>query len=331
VVREVDSLLGSETIHCIHEIMEKLLLYNLYCVCALLDSQRAASKFSSKFLPRCDTAYAYVISDAILRFSISTDDILLFWTGSIPGRQPPIGLFETFSDTAASSLAELDKYTDIGICFEDAIVGVTKNALLGEDVWFDPNYCPPPPEGADMEVYRDMMPNKGSANRMNWRKYVYVGTGTQEQAAKRDSSPIECDPHYREATSSEALREFREYMIHIHGLTDDTPTALDDDSANMKIRLLSRSRRRLIINEEDLIQGLQELIPHSEVSITKFDSLSFHEQLQVTRRSHVLVGMHGAGFANALWLSAKSSIIELFPYRYYKPTCVNKFPRLCEF
>jgi hypothetical protein len=54
----------------------------------------------------------------------------------------------------------------------------------------------------------------------------------------------------------------------------------------------------------------------------------------VLRNTTVLIGMHGAGLVNMVWLSEYASVIELFPYKYQKYTykvIANVVPSLLPF
>lgn len=240
--------------------------------------------------------------------------------GKNPGRAAPSGLFETFSDRRASSLSDLDSFTDIGICFEDAIIGLAKDALLGEDVWFAPSYCPSAFSGASSANSLGDSDAIEQRN-LNWRGYEAFYAAT-EQVESGD----ECSKSHREKLASSNLEEFRSFILDSHGLINTLPERLVDEHSVLHITLLSRARRRLVLNEMDLVATIESEISNSKVSLVQFETLSFHEQVEVARRSHVMIGMHGAGLTNAIWMPEHSVVLELFPYRYYKPTYAeNRF------
>lgn len=237
-------------------------------------------------------------------------------------------MFDVFSDVGISFLSDLDRLTDIGICFKDVVVGLTKKALLGEDIWFDPAYCPVQEHGGDQpSLVRRPVIHFGRESDMNWRKYVQLDAhdtspATPDEISKRSilSQHPECHAKFREEISKRALLDFKDFVVHKHGLTAIDPASPDASGSRYRILLLSRRRRRVIINEQELVTQLQRLIPNCDVTVVSFESMPFHEQINLVRRAHLLIGMHGAGFANAIWLTKMSAIIELFPYRYYKPT-----------
>jgi hypothetical protein len=67
-----------------------------------------------------------------------TDEVLLFLVDGENVHDAAAGLFEVFSSTAVSRLRHLDEFTDAGVCFSDVVVGLHKSALLGEEIWHDP-------------------------------------------------------------------------------------------------------------------------------------------------------------------------------------------------
>lgn len=55
-----------------------------------------------------------------------------------------------------------------------------------------------------------------------------------------------------------------------------------------------------------------------------FEGVSLSEQAALVRRSHLLVGVHGAALANVVFASVGTTLLELFPYSYY-PVLFEEF------
>lgn len=51
-----------------------------------------------------------------------------------------------------------------------------------------------------------------------------------------------------------------------------------------------------------------------EVDLVDYGMLSNEQQMVRTRKAAMLVGMHGAGMANLVWLHASAPVLELHPY-----------------
>jgi len=87
------------------------------------------------------------------------------------------------------------------------------------------------------------------------------------------------------------------------------------------VTLISRRKRRQILNEAQLITAIQskwkDRVGVIQIHLEEFN---FHEQMQIIRSSAILIGMHGAGFVHELWMADGAGAIELFPFKYYKPT-----------
>lgn len=96
--------------------------------------------------------------------------------------------------------------------------------------------------------------------------------------------------------------------------------ALDATSA-LVMTLLSRRDyqgrvvRRKLLNEADVMVHFQRLYPRAKVRSIDASLLTMKEQLELMQDTDVLIGMHGAGMVNVLWLPPGASVIEIFPKR----------------
>lgn len=88
--------------------------------------------------------------------------------------------------------------------------------------------------------------------------------------------------------------------------------------------LLSRTRSRLILNEDELVDQLEKSFGYKVLKLDLDNGLDSLESLiRFFSCTSLLVGMHGAGLIFALFLPQNSNLIELFPYKtnpsYYTP------------
>lgn len=74
----------------------------------------------------------------------------------------------------------------------------------------------------------------------------------------------------------------------------------------------NRSIARQLVNEAELASAWAQL-GHFRVRRAQFELLPFDAQLRLVRDTDVLVGMHGAGMVNSLWLPRSAHVIEIFP------------------
>lgn len=80
----------------------------------------------------------------------------------------------------------------------------------------------------------------------------------------------------------------------------------------VRVTLLSRDTKyRRILNEEKLLKALQK---RKDVSVKKviYDrNVPFKKQLEITRNTDVLVGIHGAGLTHLLFLPDWAAVFEM--------------------
>jgi len=86
-------------------------------------------------------------------------------------------------------------------------------------------------------------------------------------------------------------------------------------SDNITITYISREDRRRILNEQKLINELQNNYPELEIKMVQFSNMSIFKQMETIRNTTILVGMHGAGLLNLMFLNRESIVVELFGYK----------------
>lgn len=80
----------------------------------------------------------------------------------------------------------------------------------------------------------------------------------------------------------------------------------------------SHAADRLIQNMDALVEALRASVQRvpTRIQVVDFAKMSLVEQVLTARRTHVLVGMHGAGLTNLLWLPWQgAAVVELFPVK----------------
>ena len=88
-----------------------------------------------------------------------------------------------------------------------------------------------------------------------------------------------------------------------------------------RVYLTRKSRGvRSIENEEEVIKLLKEY----DFSIIDFGELTFWEQVEVMKKANCFISIHGAGFANILYMKDGASVIELINESYAEKE--YKFP-----
>lgn len=86
-----------------------------------------------------------------------------------------------------------------------------------------------------------------------------------------------------------------------------------DEPDGDRITLISRddSSCRRILNERDLVLAVKNKGMHIDVVL--LSGSSFSEQIQIFRRSKVIISPHGAGLVNLIFCSPNTCVLELFP------------------
>ena len=84
------------------------------------------------------------------------------------------------------------------------------------------------------------------------------------------------------------------------------------ENRKIRITLLARDTKyRRILNEEELVEAIAEN-PNYEVEKVVYNrEIGFKKQMEITRNSDVLIGIHGAGLTHLMFLPDWGAVFEL--------------------
>lgn len=125
---------------------------------------------------------------------------------------------------------------------------------------------------------------------------------------------------------------FRSFNRHLLYHLQQPPTEVLHNDATLHITFISRSTKyRRVLNEEALIKALKRALEqeHIPVNIHLVDlnhRLPFSDQVALTSRSDVLIGMHGAGLTHTLLQPDYGVLFEL--HNCQDPDCYRDLARL---
>lgn len=160
-----------------------------------------------------------------------------------------------------------------------------------------------------------------------------------------DSSVLDCGfPCFKRGSTTARARfmltGLRSHAYHVQGLRD-ADTTREEPPGGYVILVERRegtspqfefpglsptgSDRRSLVNQHELESVLRDTMAShvrtQEREIFKlitvaFEDLPFQQQLQTLHRAAVLVGMHGAGLINCVWLPDRAAVVEFHPKGY---------------
>lgn len=110
---------------------------------------------------------------------------------------------------------------------------------------------------------------------------------------------------YSKEDLNQLLLEFREYITNKLSLNQEENSA-------QNLTIIKRKNSRVILNHKELLKKLAE----KEISVKEvcLEELSFKEQVQIMQNTKILIGAHGSGLSNILFLPKKAKAIEINPF-----------------
>jgi hypothetical protein len=90
------------------------------------------------------------------------------------------------------------------------------------------------------------------------------------------------------------------------------------------VTLISRRNKRVILNEPELVRILRSM--HVDVVVASLETMPLYEQVLLFRRTSVLVGMHGSGLINSIFMHPGTALVQLMPYKVASGGSFFQFP-----
>lgn len=135
-------------------------------------------------------------------------------------------------------------------------------------------------------------------------------------------------PTARASFSGHLIREFTDFVLERMNIQPKTTEVLQGV-------LFSRKSNRKIINENEVLTVMKDQLARiSEgqevhVKILSQEEQTFHEMIEELTRTHLAVGVHGAGLILSMFLPPGAVLIEIFPFGI-SPDAATVFKTLCE-
>ncbi|KAJ4765403.1 Glycosyltransferase family 61 protein [Rhynchospora pubera] len=122
-----------------------------------------------------------------------------------------------------------------------------------------------------------------------------------------------------------SMVNFTKFMRSIYGLPRDAPISLrENPSAKPRLMIISRRHPRKIVNLQDIIQlgerlGFEVIIgdPPFNVNVGEF--------AKEVNTVDVMMGVHGAGLTNCIYLPTNAVLIQIVPYGNLEKLCKTDF------
>ena len=123
-------------------------------------------------------------------------------------------------------------------------------------------------------------------------------------------------------TTLESTRDFGHYLTGFQSFIWNRLNIRPAAPAN-QVTLIRRNRvasNRYVINEAQLIGQLEAECKRRGVAfeVVDFEGMPFERQVALMSRTSVLIGIHGAGLVNAMFLPPGAAVIELLPHRKFE-------------
>jgi protein O-GlcNAc transferase len=114
------------------------------------------------------------------------------------------------------------------------------------------------------------------------------------------------EPHPCER--SELLHVFSQRALQFYGVNDQGP-----HDGDLMVTFIDRKEGRKLVNQEAYLQELETTIPHLNIQAIDFTAIDFRRQLEIIRKTDILVGVHGAGLTHGMFLREGSVMVEILP------------------
>jgi hypothetical protein len=139
-----------------------------------------------------------------------------------------------------------------------------------------------------------------------------LGTNRAESDSYRDSILFEYE------VNQSTIAGLREAVLENFSID---PGASNADDPPLALLIDRGSHPRSITNTEAMAKVMQLGCPRCKVELVSLHTMALQEQLRIVSRASVLVGLHGSGLANVVWMAKSrpdrpTHLVEILPYGY---------------
>ncbi|CAO2193378.1 unnamed protein product [Urochloa humidicola] len=111
-----------------------------------------------------------------------------------------------------------------------------------------------------------------------------------------------------------SMRDFTQFLREVYVLPRSAPVSLiREPSKRPRLLLVHRGHSRRIVNEEEVLRAV-EAAGFEAAAIELRRDVTVDEQARVVNSFDVLLGVHGAGLTNAVFLPPGGVLIQVVPY-----------------
>jgi protein O-mannose beta-1,4-N-acetylglucosaminyltransferase len=190
-------------------------------------------------------------------------------------------LFQYLSNKSLRYSSYLESNESVVTCFRDAILGAPTLTT-----WYQYGFLEP--QG----------PLNKTVNGMHIREVA-------EWYTRRIGLPIGFDEDY-EWLAELSVRGDSEQLL---GKSKSSIDLIGVDY----IVIMSRTRNRLILNEQQLASHIESKF-NLEVKFLRNEEMRFEEQVTLLRRARIVIGMHGSILIMTMFCRRGTVVVEMFPY-----------------
>lgn len=113
-------------------------------------------------------------------------------------------------------------------------------------------------------------------------------------------------------------RQFRRHVLRTFHVPALAPTSLDTKS---RCLVLQRAKSRRLLNHAEIVGAIEllSIFDCSQWSVHthgRLEDLAFEQQMAVVSNTHFLVGLHGSGLVNSIFLPSTAVVVDLLPPKY---------------
>jgi len=166
-----------------------------------------------------------------------------------------------------------------------------------------------PPPGATPFEYADMESEAAAVAggmRVSAARMAALITASGTTAADALGGVIAARSFGEQLVAAASGSSYPDTIVAMLGLLHVHPT-------RPLVTLISRRNKRLMLNEPELVAATRGL--GVDVVVASLETMPLYEQVLLFRRTTVLVGIHGSGLINSIFMHYGTALVQLMPYR----------------
>ncbi|XP_052185240.1 xylan glycosyltransferase MUCI21-like [Diospyros lotus] len=165
-----------------------------------------------------------------------------------------------------------------------------------------------------LDKYADLIPRFSRHPIINLDRETAVHCFPKAIVGLMSHGPMTVDPTLQRRPDQKTVRDFHALLESTYGQRQRRSRPPPAPNSRPQLVLMSRTTHRVLLNQDEFLQAAKE-VGFDAVAFEPARDTPMREIFRILHGSHAMVGVHGAGLTNELFLRRGAVFVQIVPIR----------------